>query len=170
MNESLVIRLNQAAINAIRAVGARDQYIFAEGNSWTGAWTWTTVNDDMKHLVDPSNRLVYEMHQYLDSDGSGSHEACVNNTIGVDRLTSATAWLKQHGKVAFLGEFAGGNNTVCEEAITGMLSYMADNTEQWLGWEFWSAGPWWGDYIFNLEPPSGVAYINILPLLEKFLA
>jgi endoglucanase len=40
MDNSLVARLNQAAIDGIRGAGATSQYIFVEGNSWTGAWTW----------------------------------------------------------------------------------------------------------------------------------
>jgi hypothetical protein len=23
-----------------------------------------------------------------------------------------------------------------------------------LGWAWWSAGPWWGNYMFTLEPPN----------------
>lgn len=40
MDNTLVANLNQAAINGIRAAGATSQYIFVEGNSYTGAWTW----------------------------------------------------------------------------------------------------------------------------------
>lgn len=40
MDNTLVGQLNQAAINGIRAAGAKTQYIFVEGNSYTGAWTW----------------------------------------------------------------------------------------------------------------------------------
>jgi endoglucanase len=36
MDQSLVVSLNQAAINGIRASGATNQYITPEGNSWTG--------------------------------------------------------------------------------------------------------------------------------------
>lgn len=35
MDQTLVLNLNQAAINGIRAAGATSQYIFAEGNSYT---------------------------------------------------------------------------------------------------------------------------------------
>lgn len=42
-DNTLVASLNQAAITAIRSAGATSQYIFAEGNSWTGAWTWVSV-------------------------------------------------------------------------------------------------------------------------------
>lgn len=40
MDDALVAKLNQAAINGIRAAGATSQYIFVEGNPYTGAWTW----------------------------------------------------------------------------------------------------------------------------------
>ena len=35
MDQTLVLNLNQAAINGIRAAGATSQWIFVEGNSWT---------------------------------------------------------------------------------------------------------------------------------------
>jgi endoglucanase len=37
---SLVVNLNQACINGVRAAGATSQYIFVEGTSYSGAWTW----------------------------------------------------------------------------------------------------------------------------------
>jgi hypothetical protein len=40
MDNKLVADLNQAAINNIRAAGATSQYIFVEGNAWSGAWHW----------------------------------------------------------------------------------------------------------------------------------
>ena len=106
-DQTLVLNLNQAAINAIRAAGATSQYIFVEGNSWSGAWTWTTVNSNLVSLTDPQNKIVYEMHQYLDSDGSGTSDTCVSTTIGQERVQSATQWLQSNGKLGFLGEFAG---------------------------------------------------------------
>ncbi|KAJ5174979.1 CAZyme family GH5 [Penicillium canariense] len=168
MDQTLVLDLNQAAINGIRAAGATSQYIFVEGNSWTGAWTWTTVNDDMKNLTDPQDKIVYEMHQYLDSDGSGTSETCVSTTIGKERVTAATQWLIDNGKVGILGEFAGGVNNQCKSAITGMLDYLADNSDVWKGAMWWAAGPWWGTYIFSIEPPSGVAYTGMLSTLQPY--
>lgn len=105
------------------------------------------------------------MHQYLDSDGSGTSADCVNSTIGSSRIEAATAWLKSEGKLGILGEFAGGSNSVCESAVTDMLTYMGENTDVWLGALWWGGGPWWGDYIYSMEPPSGVAYVNVLPLM-----
>lgn len=168
MDENLVVSLNQAAIDAIRGAGATSQYIFAEGNSYTGAWTWTKVNDAMKELSDPQGKLVYEMHQYLDSDGSGTSAQCVSSTIGKERVTDATQWLKNNGKVGFLGEFAGGPNSQCKQAVEGMLSYMQDNSDVWMGASWWAAGPWWADYMYSIEPPSGTAYTYYLSTLKPF--
>ena len=42
MDNALVARLNQAAIDGIRGAGATSQTIFIEGNSWSGAWTWVS--------------------------------------------------------------------------------------------------------------------------------
>ena len=87
MDQTLVLNLNQGAINAIRATGAISQYIFVEGNSYSGAWTWASVNDNLKALTDPQNKIIYEMHQYLDSDGSGTSATCVSSTIGAERMS-----------------------------------------------------------------------------------
>lgn len=43
-DNTLVANLNQKAIDAIRAAGATSQYIFVEGNSWTGAWHWVRTD------------------------------------------------------------------------------------------------------------------------------
>lgn len=167
-DQTLVLELNQAAINGIRASGATSQYIFVEGNSWSGAWTWETVNDNLSALTDPEDLIIYEMHQYLDSDGSGTSDTCVSSTIGEERVTSATSWLRTNGKLGIIGEFAGGSNSVCKSAITGMLDYMEKNSDVWLGALWWGGGPWWGDYIYSFEPPSGTAYTTYGGLLASY--
>ncbi|KAJ5184870.1 Glycoside hydrolase superfamily [Penicillium cf. griseofulvum] len=169
MDQELVVKLNQAAIDGIRAAGAKSQYIFVEGNAWSGAWSWVDVNDSMKDLTDPEDKLVYEMHQYLDTDSSGTHPECVSTTIGKERVTAATQWLKDNKKVGVIGEFAGGVNDDCKKAITGMLDYMGENSDVWLGALWWAAGPWWADYMYSIEPPTGPAYTGMLPTLEPYL-
>ncbi|CAI7637596.1 unnamed protein product [Penicillium crustosum] len=168
IDQTIVLNMNQAAINAIRAAGATSQYIFVEGNGYTGAWSWSTTNDNLKALTDSSDKIIYEMHQYLDSDSSGTSESCVSATIGKERLQSATAWLRDNKKKGFLGEFAGGVNANCEAAVEGMLSYMSENTDVWTGAEWWAAGPRWGSYMYSLEPSTGPAYSTYLPILKKY--
>lgn len=171
MDNTLVAQLNQAAINGIRAAGATSQYIFVEGNSYTGAWTWVSSGTGaaLASLKDPSNKIVYEMHQYLDSDGSGTHAECVSPTIGAERIKAATQWLKQNGKKGILGETAGGANSQCIQALTGMLQYMEKNSDVWDGWLWWGGGPWWDKYMFSMEPPSGIAYTSVLPSISQFI-
>lgn len=50
-DNALVGQLNQAAIDAIRGAGATSQYIFVEGNSWTGAWHWVSPLAPIKHRI-----------------------------------------------------------------------------------------------------------------------
>ena len=84
------------------------------------------------------------MHQYLDSDGSGTSPTCVSSTIGAERLQNATAWLQQNNLKGFLGEIGAGSNAACITAIQGALCEM-QQSGVWLGALWWAAGPWWGD-------------------------
>jgi hypothetical protein len=40
---------------------------------------------------------------------------------------------QERGKLGILGEFAGGSNSVCESAVTDLLTYLGENTDVWLG-------------------------------------
>src|SRR5579859_8102070 len=149
------------AIAAIRQTGATN-LILVPGNAWTGAHSWSeswygTPNATvMLGVVDPANHYAYDVHQYLDSDSSGTHEDCVSPTIGVERLQSFTTWARQNQRQAFLGEFAGARNDTCYAALDNMLSFLDQNSDVWLGWTYWAAGPRWGDYLFTLEPQGSV--------------
>lgn len=81
------------------------------------------------------------MHQYLDTDGSGTSADCVSSTIGAERLQDATEWLRSNGKIGMLGEFAGGVNEQCETAVKGMLDFMSENTDVVSTPPFYSR--WW---------------------------
>jgi endoglucanase len=161
--------LNQAAINGIRASGATTQYIFVEGNAYSSAQQWASVSSKLSTLKDPNNLIVYEMHQYLDSDNSGTHDPCVSTSVGVDRVSSATNWLKQNNKLGVLGEFAGGANSQCMTAVKNLLDHMHQNSNVWLGALWWAAGPWWADYMYSFEPPNGKAYVYYKSTLQNYL-
>lgn len=148
-----------AAVAAIRAAGANN-LLLVPGNGWTGAHSWgqnwygSPNATAMLGLVDPADNHAFEVHQYLDGDSSGNSGSCVSTTIGVERLAAFTAWLRSHAKRGFLGEFAGGNNSTCQAAVDGMLAHLSANRDVWAGWTWWAAGPWWGDYMFSIEPRS----------------
>lgn len=122
----------------------------------------------MGNLTDPSNKIVYEMHQYLDTDGSGTHAECVNSTIGAERIADATTWLRDNKKLGIIGEFAGGNNSICETAVQGMLNALVAGSDVWQGALWWGGGPFWGDYIFSMEPPTGNGFSAYIDTLQGF--
>jgi len=150
-----------AAIAAIRAAGAHN-LILVPGNAWTGAWCWSqtfygTANSvAMLGIVDPEDNYAFEVHQYLDSNYSGSGTTCQSTTIGTDSLASFTAWLRANGKRGMLGELGADANTTCMTAIDNMLGHLDANADVYIGWTWWSAGPWWQTYFMSLEPQSGV--------------
>ncbi|MBB5865350.1 glycoside hydrolase family 5 protein [Xanthomonas sp. 3058] len=152
-------RAAQAAIDTIRATGANN-LILVPGASWTGAHSWYSATNDgysnataLASIHDPLERYAFEVHQYLDTDSSGTTHVCVSGTVGVDRLRNFTTWLRTNQKRGFLGEFGTANNAVCNEALQGMLSFMEDNADVWLGWTWWAAGAWWNvSYPYNVQP------------------
>jgi endoglucanase len=97
----------------------------------------------MGALTDPSDstgsKLVYQMHQYLDSDGSGTSATCVSSTIFQERLVAATNWLRSNKKMGLIGEYAGGANAQCITALQGGLQYLKANSDVWTGHLWWAA-------------------------------
>lgn len=158
-----------AAIQSIRNAGAAN-LILVPGNGWTGAHSWnqswygTPNAQAMLGINDPGNNYAFEAHQYMDGNFSGTSDQCVSATIGSEKLAEFTNWLRQNGRRGFLGEFAGGRNNTCYAALDNMLSYVDNNADVWLGWTYWAAGPWWGDYIFTLEPAGGTDRPQVSPL------
>jgi endoglucanase len=162
-SEEWLLAANQA-ISGIRSAGATN-LILVPGNAYTGAWSWssnfygTPNSQEMLNIVDPGDNYAYEVHQYFDSDSSGNSSEIMSNMVGVARLTDFTAWLKANHRKGFLGEFAVANSTIGasggylgDQTLTNTLRYIETNSDVWIGWTWWSAGPWWGSYRFTLEP------------------
>ncbi len=179
----LVAALN-FAIAGIRAAGATN-LIFVPGNGYTGAWTWSNSNGSfgaansvaMLGIVDPGSNFVYEVHQYLDSNGSGNNDGIVSTNIGWQRLTNFTAWARANNVKGFLGEYAVPGNTLGAAtnggvALTNMLSYISTNSDVWLGWSYWGGGPWWGSSpTFPIEPanPGNPTDQPTMSIIKEFI-
>jgi aryl-phospho-beta-D-glucosidase BglC (GH1 family) len=152
-----------AAIAAIRATGARN-LILVPGAAWSGAATWcgpidptngySDLNSNvMQDIIDNVGPYAFEVHQYLDGHG-GSTPYCVDSASAVGLLVAFTDWCRANHKNAFLGEFGGSANTQCCISLNAVLTYMCANSDVWLGWTYWAAGPDWGDYILSIEPSN----------------
>ena len=149
-----------AAIAAIRAAGAHN-LILVPGNQYTGAWCWSqnfygTPNAvAMLGITDPEDNYAFEVHQYLDSDYSGRNTTCQSTAIGAEALAGFTAWLREHGKRGMVGELGAAANSTCLSALDNMLAHVDANADVYIGWTWWSAGPWWQTYFMSLEPQNG---------------
>jgi aryl-phospho-beta-D-glucosidase BglC (GH1 family) len=148
-----------AAIEAIRASGATSQQILVPGTYWDGAASW--VSSDNAEVVgagviDPAHNFAFEVHQYLDSDGSGTHPDVVSTTIGVEKLTDITAWAEATGNKLFLGEFGISSDAVSLAALNNMLGFMQQHSGVWEGGTYWAAGAWLGPYMYSVEPAQGI--------------
>jgi endoglucanase len=160
-----------AAIAQIRAAGANN-LVFVPGNGWTGAHSWfgksygTPNAAVMLGVNDPGDNYVYELHQYLDSNYSGTHPECRSESAGATALTAVTDWLRQHRKRGFLGEFGAGSNPTCMAALDAMLGHIDQNRDVWRGWTYWAAGAWPARYFTSVQPVNGVDTPQMQVLLK----
>ena len=157
-----------AAIAAIRSAGAAQQ-ILVPGSYYDGAWTWTTSDNAAvigTGVQDPLHNFAFEVHQYLDFDGSGTHPGVVSPTIGIERVTAVTQWAEATGNHLFLGEVGVSTDQTSLTALDGMLTYILQHTNVWEGVTYWAGGPWWGTYMFSIEPENGVDKPQMAILLK----
>jgi endoglucanase len=151
------------AIKAIRAAGAT-QIILIPGTGWTGAHSWVGSGNGAAWAGfngDPLNNFVFEMHQYLDSDSSGTHGNCITNSNA--SLVDATTWLTTNKFKGFLGEFGWSTDPSCTNEGPAFLDYISAHSNAWLGWTWWCGGPWYPwTYMYMLDP---IDYIQ--PILDR---
>jgi endoglucanase len=158
----------QGAIDAIRKTGAKNQ-ILVSGTQWDSAAGFAGVSGDtLGSLNDPAHRLIFEVHEYFDTDSSGTADFCVDQAQALSRLAPFTQWLRQTGSQGFLGEFGLSRRPECLAVLNAVLQYLHTNADVWTGWTYWAAGPAWGDYMFTIEPENGADRPQML-VLEKYL-
>ncbi len=77
-----------------------------------------------------------------------------------------TAWAKTNHKRAMIGEFGAASNATCLTDLDGFLGAVDGSRDVWVGWTYWSAGPWWGSYPYSIEPSNGVDAAQTATLLK----
>jgi endoglucanase len=105
----------QAAVTAIRRAGATTQTILLPGNDFTHASSFVENGSagNLSRVTNPDNtttNLVFEVHQYLDSDGSGTSLECVTDRVA-DGFRPLAQFLVSSKRKALVGEIGGGNTT-----------------------------------------------------------
>lgn len=150
----------QESIDAIRKAGATNT-LTVPGNCFTGAHNWVTGSCDpgvpnavgALAIKDPQNNFVFEVHQYLDSDFSGTHADCTQDGKAV--FADLAKWLRENKKKALVGEMGVGANANCAKSLDDALTFLDQNSDVFVGYTAWAAGSAWGDYILSLEPGQG---------------
>ncbi|OUM66065.1 glycoside hydrolase family 5 protein, partial [Piromyces sp. E2] len=145
------------AVNAIRAVGASNT-ILVPGNAYTGAWCWNdksyggaNAEVALQYFSSRDKGVIFEVHQYFDSDYSGTHEQCVQRPCN-KLFVNFVEWLKRNQLKGFVGELGAAVNRNCKACVEEAISYLEQNSNYVVGWAWWAAGPWWGNYMYSLEP------------------
>lgn len=177
-----VFTIQTEVIKTLRQLGFQG-YTLIEGNAWTGLHSWATArwtsadgkttytnatlftkdNFAKAGIVDLSKILI-NVHQYLDSDYSGTHDQCVTNlsTTGDDgfNLNAFVDYLQANHLKAVVTEFgAGADSATCQTALSQFMNYLQDNAANnkdygFVGWTIWSTGHGWGDYNLRVTPDS----------------
>ena len=162
------------ATAGIRQAGATN-LILVPGNGWSSARDWTarsygTPNSEvMLDFKDPADNYAYDVHQYFDSDFTGTSAECQSVDVVLSSLTPVTQWSRQHGKRLFLGEFGVGSSAACIDALDHIMRFLSDNEYVWLGWSYWAAGEWWpADYFTSIQPAAAQERPQ-LSVLQKYL-
>jgi endoglucanase len=158
---------------AIRATGAGN-LLLVPGIRWTGGHSWFEGGDKsnaalLSGFTDPANNFLFEIHQYLDANSSGTSRQCAGRTIGRDRLVMLTQWLRREKAGAVLAEFGASSSAECLASLDDLLDFLDTHADVWRGWNYWAAGDWWGDYSYGIQP-DGATDKPQMAVLRRHLA
>lgn len=171
-----MIAVWNAAVAAIRNAGAT-QLILVPGSEFTGAHSLVGGGSAaaLLNVVDPGNNMAIEVHQYLDSDDSGTYPPDSFGTSvigkGATVLQQVTDWARSNGKTLFLGEFNAPPNASGITEMRAMMDYVSANADVWVGWTGWAAGGYDKFYGLKLDPWSDVPSVDrpLWSLLRNYI-
>lgn len=156
----------QAAVTAIREAGATSQYLLLPGTDYTSAGTFVQNSGPalltVKDTDGTTNKLIFDVHRYLDSDNSGTHAECTTDHVS-DSFTPLASWLRTNGRKAVVSEIGGGNTSSCETYVCAAIAAINKNSDVYLGYTGWSAGAFDTSYVLSLTPTGSTDQ----PLMSK---
>lgn len=113
--------------------------------------------------------LIFDVHQYLDSDNSGTSATCATNNV--DSFEVLGAWLRTNSRKAMLTETGGGSSdSTCLTDVCQELAELNKYSDVFLGWTGWAAGMFDTSYVLSETPTlSGTTYTD-QPLVKQCIA
>lgn len=98
-----------------------------------------------------AKNLLFDVHQYLDADRSGTHASCATDGI-TEAWAPLVKWLREHGRKAIVTETGGGNVASCYTAVCNEVNYLRNNSDVIVGVVGWGAGSFAQDYVLTETP------------------
>lgn len=173
----LVFSIQASVIKFLRAQGFQG-YILVEGNEWTGMHSWTTTSWQStdgkttytnaalftrKHFEEAGitdlSKIIINVHQYLDSNYSGTQSQCVAN-ISSFNTDAFINYLQTNRLKAIVTEFGAGTDSgSCANTLNLFMQFLQANSAKnkdygFVGWTIWSTGHGWGNYNLRVTPAS----------------
>lgn len=147
-----------AAINAIAAV-TKLQWVLIPGTSWSGGHSWVQSGNAAAwagYKPPAGLKTAFDLHQYLDSDSSGSHAVCSFDAAA--SMVGATTWARTNSVKLFVGEVGWSQDASCPPLASSFMAYLKANKDVYLGWSYWVGGSaaFYGSYMFTAQPINGV--------------
>lgn len=167
-----VFNMEVAVIKKLQSMNFKGFYLL-EGVQWSGLHGWEDNHNDQVFTRDALvhagftedviDRMIINVHQYLDTNFSGTEDACQQDltTTGANgfNLNAFVSYLHANRLKAMVTEFGVGNNeSSCSAPLTTFLDYMKKNAYQegmgggFVGWTVWSTGHGWGAYNLRVTP------------------
>ncbi|MDR3411208.1 MAG: glycoside hydrolase family 5 protein [Formivibrio sp.] len=149
-------KLAQRAVVEIRKTGSKN-LVLVSGGRWSGAHEWSKPFDGLSNAEalanfhDPARNYAIEVHQYADTDFSGTKTECVNPQRLETIMAEISSWSVKYKQPLFLGEFGTSNSQACLVALGAIIAPMKSKTV-WRGWTYWASGRWWGNYPLSIQP------------------
>ncbi|KAG7566855.1 hypothetical protein FFLO_01356 [Filobasidium floriforme] len=161
----------QVSVNAIRSAGATSQYILLPGQEWTHAPRWIDgTNDPIVQITDPAGgkeKLLLDVHQYLDSDGSGTHADCTTDNVAM--MNNLANYLKGKGRQAILSETGAGPDASCKTALAAQLKTVVDQSSSIIGFVIWSGGAFDSSYVLSAIPNGNTDNALVAAAVNPYL-
>jgi hypothetical protein len=151
--------------------------IALEGTEWTGLHSWlssgnaqaftvSAINTALQNAGVSAGQYAIEVHQYLDSNFSGTSPVCVANATLNDQINFSqfTQWLQSNHVPVILGETGGGLNQVCIDDMSTLYNdamqnlYSASSVNGgFSAITYWGGGQAWGNsYFLGIQPISSL--------------
>jgi endoglucanase len=161
----------QLAVDGVRMSDMK-KLILVPGDSWSGAHSWVKANANL-NITDPGNNFAYEAHQYFDRDHSGTYkksydEEKAHPDVGVQRLESYIAWLKERKARGFLGEF--GIPRDDPRWLEVLDRFMAKLKAEGIGGTYWGGGTWFSENHLSLDAAKDGTDRPQMAVMQKYLA